>query len=393
MSGKIAELSAPLSPSSLFELLYECGFTEERYLEVNRHLASLAATPNALVTHFCEQGIREHRYFKARTDIDIVQALTKLQQAPLHDKAFAAALLGAVGRALTNERWFRDPKFTEAFDRLTDDQIRHLVSLERFGAMPYFVFGDSHSRLYQHLRTFPDGSWSLPLKITFSAASARGLGNPKSRQQNARRIANIYSRIQSIIETRRIPAFFKFGQVDVEYVHPFNRSERGEIRFDPEEFRAFCELSIDRYISAVSDIIPAHLRTLVTICSISPPVLRDEDWPEGYVRSNFGDRISAERVAFELERARKLEVPDIYERTRLHAQFSARLEVRARDAGFGFIDDAKPFLRADGRKVDEIYTRISGGRDVHLDRDVPTLRLMERLLHPLIAREPGGSAQ
>jgi len=377
---RIAELCAPIDPKEFFGFLLACGFSEEGYFEYNRHLNLDRDKPLGLITEFCETVCERPSYFKPNPDVDIERSLDLIKNCGVENIEFLNAILSAFGRALVNDHWFKNPSMGENFDKFSDEQIATFISYRKFRALPYFVFGDSHSRLYQHLRILPGGFWSLPLKITFSAASARGLGNPKSHLQNASRICSIFERIEPFIRSERIRSFIKFGQVDLEYVYPFKRIATQKNDFEYCDFLSFCETSVSKYFEFLKKVFPEDIRDLITICSVCPPVLADEEWPEGYVMGNFGGRISIERAREEINRASQIKNPDISQRTWLHREFSCRLEKEACLGGFDYLDDAVPFLRSDGMCVDEKYTRLSKGKDTHLDRGTPTLKIMDQII-------------
>ena len=139
------------------------------------------------------------------------------------------------------------------------------------------------------------------------------------------------------------------------------------------------------YVHFLSDLVPVSARPYVTICSLNAPTLSDEHWAEGYLAGQLLGTSSAEERARLRTSIADLQIPDIQQRTVMHAIFSRKLQSAAEKEGFLYLDDASLFLRPDGSQIDKQYYRLSGGRDVHIDIDEPALSRLEELLRVRVA--------
>lgn len=235
-----------------------------------------------------------------------------------------------------------------------------LPALAAGGARPYGLVSDSHGRLLCR-RDRRGDAWLLPIWSLETGASARGLGG-EGRSGAGPRVRAALARLLAI---EGLPILVKFGQVDIEFVHPFKRLAAGALAFDEAEFDAFLDETIERYADFLVRAVPAELRARVRVTSPFPPVLSDDAWRAGYVNAHIVDQHGPAGADLAAALA-GLEIPDIARRTALHRRAGERLRQAAEAEGFVFVDDLSPFLGADGR-VDPALVGRAAGRDHHLD--------------------------
>jgi hypothetical protein len=297
----------------------------------------------------------------------------------------AMALTASCAVGYLNRKLFHDWDVTggtprEAADRYGDDDIALMLACRDAGAIPYFVFGDSHSRLYQHPGLSFDDGWLLPISVTCSGASARGLINPASNLRYGDRLRRFLGRIDPFL-AEGTACFFKFGQVDLEYLYPYRWAQGGPVQWAEEDFRRYTAETIARYIGYLDAEIPRDRRDRTFVCSASLPAVSDTAWrdvcTEGLLA--FMQASPAETRALQ-DGFAALTVPDIRLRSRLHIDFNARLKTAAEDAGFPFFDDAAPFWDEDRQTIAQIYAVAGKGRDVHMDRSALTLSIVAPLI-------------
>jgi hypothetical protein len=342
----------------LLASLERCGFNAGNYVRANPDLQQLGDL-NTATMHLIAGGLAEGRQFPIDLDLDGLNELVELNLPP-DFKVVAAATLVNNGIAPAARVWIRGANEQRSF------WARLMPILKRM-ASPYLIIGDSHSGLYRHVISSPRPL--VPVHLLISACSAVGLGNRDSRSGAARRLAPLAEAIGSV------PAIFKFGQVDVEFVHAFKRIDAGQARFDPEEFDGFCRRSVGSYVGFLDD----HFsHAAVTLASIFPPTLSDEAWRQGYVNAHIADTES-DRPLEELRASMKqLQVPTLFERTRHHAYYNEILRDHAGRSGFAFVDDFSPFIGADG-VVDSRFLPTTGGRDHHLEKS-PTATILRNII-------------
>ncbi|MFT4250983.1 MAG: hypothetical protein QM608_00665 [Caulobacter sp.] len=248
-----------------------------------------------------------------------------------------------------------------------------LPGLIAAGALPYGLVGDSHGRLLCR-RGRREGRWLLPIWSLETGASARGLSADGGRSGAGPRVRAALARLLAI---EGLPVLVKFGQVDVEFVHPFKRLDAGALAFDAAEFDAFADETIGRYVDFLTATVPAGQRGRVRVMSLFPPTLSDAAWRAGYVNAHIIDQHGpadgdlAEVLA-------DLEVPDLAGRTALHRLVGERLRRAAQAEGFVFVDDLAPFLGADGL-ADPALLGAAAGRDHHLDFRASRKAMLDRI--------------
>jgi hypothetical protein len=145
-----------------------------------------------------------------------------------------------------------------------------------------------------------------------------------------------------------LPVFLKFGQVDTEFVYNFRRIEHGLYRYDPADCAEFLRDTAERYFSFLDRLAAVIGPDRMRVCSIFPPCLSDATCHDGYVNGHIA-QLESDRQVAELSAAlRRLEIPDLQERTRLHASFNREIESRCWCRQWTYVDD---------------FTGILGGRD------------------------------
>ena len=311
--------------------------------------------------------------------------LRDLHGAPGSNAKDAAQLMASCVCGFLTRKLFHDWDVTggtprEAADRYGDDDIAMMVACRALGAIPYFVIGDSHSRLYQHPGLSFDEDWLLPISITCSGGSARGLSNPSSNLGYGKRLRQFFGRIEPFLEDGTA-CFFKFGQVDLEYLFPYRWAQGGSAEFVEEDFQRYAGETIERYVGYLQGLVPRSRRSRSFVCSISLPATADEGWhnvcADGLLAFTHA---SAEEAQALRDLLKTLEIPDLRLRSRLHRDFNARLQATAEAAGFPFVDDTRPFWDEDQQTVRAAYTVRGAGRDVHMDRSDLTLALIAPLI-------------
>lgn len=319
---------------------------------------------------------------------EFLSVLRDLHSAGAANRGDAAALMASCVCGFLNRALFHDWEVIggtprEAADRYGDGDIAMMVGCRDLGAIPYFIFGDSHSRLYQHPGLSFDDGWLLPISITCSGGSARGLINPASNLRYGERLRRFYNRIGPHVAAGTA-CFFKFGQVDLEYLFPHRWAQGGVAAFAEDEFTCYAEETIERYVGYLEALIPSALRARTFICSISLPAVADDGWHNVCADGLLAFTQSSPEEAQALRnRLKALDVPDIRLRSRLHRAFNTRLKAAAEAAGFPFVDDTRLFWDDEAQKVAGAYTTGGAGRDVHMDRSAVTLARIAPLIRDL----------
>ncbi len=256
-----------------------------------------------------------------------------------------------------------------------------LTAATRAGAVAYAVVGDSHSRILVR-RDHRDDAWLLPAHRLHTGASARGLGAAASRSGTGERLRRDLEALFAVVPR----VLVMFGQVDVEFVHPYRRFAAGRLAYEPAEMAAFLDETVDRYVAAMADRVAPADRSRVDIVSILPPALSDAAWRDGYRNAHI---VALHGQADAPTDLKGLEIPAASVRTAAHAAFNGRLAQAAQASGFGYLDLFNPLLADD--VVDPRHLGPAAGRDHHLDhhatRPVALQRLWSRLsVDPVGAR-------
>lgn len=281
----------------------------------------------------------------------------------------AAGLPAPVDRLLTEAWMLAAQRAGEALtsgDRLAADR---LVRAAKGRATPYAVVGDSHSRILVR-RDHRQGAWLLPIHRLFTGASARGLGVAGSRSGAGERMRHDVEALLAFAP--RI--LLMFGQIDVEFVHPYRRFENGRLAFDPAEMTAFVDETIERYAKVLAGLVAPADRARIDLVSILPPALSDTAWREGYRNAHIAAQHGPADGRIELD---GLEIPAAPVRTQAHAAFNARLAEVAATLGYGYLDLFTPLMAADA--VEPRYLGPAAGADHHLDYHATRSVALERL--------------
>ncbi|QDI83148.1 hypothetical protein E8E01_23415 [Methylorubrum populi] len=270
-------------------------------------------------------------------------------------------------------------------DRQSPRSWRRIASALRSRGRPFVVIGDSHSANYRRVLVDERGH-HIPLNFQMFAASAAGLANPQSRSGWNKRIERIRDEILPNLP-RGTPVFLKFGQVDVEFVHAFKRMQEKRFGFDVEEFRAFAQRTVDRYISFI---LAAGLREAIVL-SINPPTLTDDGWRKGYANAHIRGKAHYDLTPEDQAEFEQLEVPDMLTRTGLHRLFNTMLAERCAEKGLAWFNDFDRYLGLDG-VIDPVFNALWDGRDHHVDFR-PSRAVAEKTLAAAIRMHAPLSAQ
>jgi hypothetical protein len=230
------------------------------------------------------------------------------------------------------------------------------------------MIGDSHSQLYFH--AISPYRPALGFNLNCSGGTARGLRNEKSRSGYGVRVLDWLTKAAPFIESERLPVFFKFGQVDVEFAYIFERVRSGQRAFSFADFEAFADSSVNGYLSFLSQV-ARHVRPeLIRVCSIFPPTLSDACWSDGYVNAHIGFLEGEDDPDALRRRVMNLEIPNLRRRTDMHSFFNGELRKACARAGHLFVDDFSPLLGPNGT-VDSSFMRTHDGTDHHLSVNAP----------------------
>jgi hypothetical protein len=221
------------------------------------------------------------------------------------------------------------------------DVIDALAGAGRFH--PFFVIGDSHSRLYGHEIVVGD-IVMIPLNLLCTGGSAIGLGRPDSKSNYGERLLNWATQAELDDDESSPAIFVKFGQVDVEFVWTFRRIRQGATDFSMSDFDEFAAESVTSYGRFLDDLMKLVPTQRLRICSIFPPTLSDAAWSRGYVNAHIGFLEGDRDIAALSEAVRELKIPSQPVRTQLHRNYNARLQAMCQQRGLTFVDDFNPLL-------------------------------------------------
>jgi lysophospholipase L1-like esterase len=293
--------------------------------------------------------------------------------------AWGAARLPAPVDRLLTEAWLlaaeRAGEALTSGDRLV---VGRLARATEGGATPYAVVGDSHSRILvrRHRR---QGAWLLPVHRLFTGASARGLGVTGSRSGAGERMRRDVEALLAFAP--RI--LLMFGQIDIEFVHPYRRFEARRLAFDPVEMATFVDETVERYAKVLAELVAPADRARIDLVSILPPALSDAAWRDGYRNAHIAALHGPADSRIELD---GLERPAAPVRAQVHAAFNARLTQVAASLGYGYLDLFTPLMA--GETVDPRYVGPAAGGDHHLDYHATRAVVIERLWPRLLSVDP-----
>jgi hypothetical protein len=363
-----AALLAPVPAAAFIDVLARTGFSPRAYVNNYGDLAARNWDDNQALYHFFYHGLTERRDAPVTLDPD---ALVELAGLPLHDAAFKARLLTALGSHLFDDAG--SPANDAFAGRWPAAQ-----ALAEFGARPYFVAGDSHSHQWALTGTQGD-AWLLPAHMLYTGASAQGLGNAASRSGYGALLRWAVEGIEALPGGGDVPFLLQFGQVDIEFVYHYRRIRDGKFAVDLDDYRGFGDLVADRYAAFLTGLFAPERRANVHLISVFPPVLSDAAWKQGYANGDIVARETDRTLAEISDGVRALQVADLRQRTGIHARFNDRLAEACLGHGFRWIDAFTPFLGADGT-VDPVYAAPeAAGAEHHLDAR-RTCDVIERLI-------------
>jgi hypothetical protein len=344
--------------SELATAVLAAGFDTHGYLQRNPDLVGLGSDPRVLAEHYARFGAHEGR---ASSGVLQFGAVRDLAQDTSGRQLAAALVLDDCSRLAAD--------WDAGALRSAAQQWAEL------GAMSVLVVGDSHAEAYRCL-CVSDDQWVLPIVITCRAGSAQGLMNPASRSGYGQRIRTLLPALAEL------PTFWKFGQVDTEFVwtHKWVRQVEGggSVVFDRSAFRSFVVSMADRYVQFLSDVVSPQHRARHYVAGVFPPTLSDAHVAAGYANAHAHSLESDTPLNEFHAQVMKLEIPSLQTRTVLHAEATDLLLQHAGAVEFGTLRDDQPMLGSNGLVAEEL-TRIGRGSDHHLD-PVPARRRISELL-------------
>ncbi len=359
----IAKASGAQSPDALAKRILGCGFDPARYLDQNPDLRQAGLRETDAVTHFLLHGHAEDREPLLGPLPDGLLALRSTRGlAPAYRRRLVrSAFLGQLRNEATQDRlWAR-----------VDAEL--IAFLRDHGGVPYFVFGDSHARLFH--RSAQDGDrWLAPLALVAHGASALGLGSPRSRSATGPRILQWAATWPSGLA--RVPVLLAFGGLDAEFRWVARMIEDGATAHSQAAFAAYARASVNsygRFLRALGGTIgPGWLR----VCSVVPSALADAHWVQAFAKAYGGPGAAAALAGMRL--------PGLAARTELRRTYNAMLAKLCAEAGLAFVDAFTPLLGRDGC-LDPAYLGAAAGRDFHVDlaaAEAPVTELIWRAMEP-----------
>ena len=278
-AAAFASFCQPVPAAEFIDLLRRVGFSAEAYRNAYGDLAGMNWDAQHILWHLFHHGLDERRVAPLALDR---QALVALSALPMQQGAFKAKLLTFLSRHLFDDIDIPDgTAIAERWDTISD--------LVREGGCPFFIAGDSHSSQYALAGTKYD-SWMLPIHLLCTGASAAGLANPNSRSGYGNLLQQTIRTIQGLPSVDKMPFLLQFGQVDLEFVYHYRRARDAMQSLDLDDYRAFCDRTLERYIQFVSGLFAAPDRWRVFLLSVFPPALSDSAWREGYVNADIAHR-------------------------------------------------------------------------------------------------------
>jgi hypothetical protein len=344
---------APVPGPDFIRMLFQAGFSPEAYRDRYADLAAMNWNASQALSHFLLQGLHERRIAPMTLNRE---ALVELARLPIEDFAFKARLLTSLSGHL-----FDDVQHT--FGDAIVERWPVIEALMPQGARPYFISGDSHTNQYR-LTGVRGAEWLLPIHMLCTGASAAGLGNPDSRSGYGKMLRQMVRVIETLPGIETVPLLLQFGQVDIEFVHHFQRVRDGRLALDLDEYRTFCKRTADQYIKFVNSL---SGKLQIVLVSVFPPALSDAAWHKGYVNADIVSREGGRSVAEMSDAIRNLQVATLRQRTEIHLHYNDLLRKACKRLGFGFIDSATPFLGPDGLVDPRYVDAASDGADHHLD--------------------------
>ena len=341
------------------------GFDPAAYRDAHPDLRLALSGAGDALFHFLLHGCYEQRKVPITLDIP---ALAGFRQAMIGDQAYRTVVVTALSAAALRDDW---GNCDEWLVRKWPD----IRALQELGARPFVIAGSSAMDIY-NLFSPRAHDWSLPLPARLSGSSAFGLNRPDS--VPGRRFRGLVEQLDRLQGADTLPILCKVGGVEVDYLYHETRSRSGQWRFDAAHFDTYCAASVEAYLAFLCGLFPPSRRHVVDILSITPPAVLAEHWIASLMQIFSRGRVKPEQLPDLERRVRQLEMPTHRERTRLHADYNARLHDAASAHGFGYVEDFPLFL-GNGGVVDPCFTPNGRGTDDHLERHV-TARVVSPLL-------------
>ncbi len=351
-----AGVCEPAPAAEFIDLLLRTGFSPSAYRDRFGDLAARGFDPTQALAHFFKNGLRERRSVPMILDHRALLALARL---PISNRWLRVHLLASLGGHLF------DPKDTKSGAYIAE-RWPAVRALREAGARPYFIAGDSHAGWFVH-GTGRDDAWLLPIHIPCSAGSARGLANPESVSGYGNMLRDVVAAIQALPGIEQVPFLLQFGQVDLEFVYNYNRVDENRPRLDLDDYRRFCDETVDRYAAFLGSLPGRPNRPPISLISVFPPVLSDDALRGGYVTDDIVNRESKLTSHQLFMRLRTFEMAGLADRTAIHAYFNERLRFAAWVLYADYIEALTPFLGEDGVVRQEYIIPEAKGAEHHMD--------------------------
>jgi hypothetical protein len=357
-STLLRELYPSSEPGALVGIVGALGFSANQYLRTNPDLADAGLDEAGATFHYLSCGaLSEQRRFNASIQPGDRSWIAALEAFPLDSTASRMLLVNLMLNRIWSDR--------TPFDAEQGMNGEFLGVCRRKGIRPLLMIGDSHCQAYLVPQEI-GGIVHIPLPMVCHGGSAAGLANPDSRSGFGTGITRFLDLHGSLVRDFELPCFFKFGQVDAEFVWIFRRAQRDETSWSMAEFETFAGRAVTRYMEFLERLSVAHdLVGQVRVLSIFPPTLSDASWHKGYVNARIG-RLESDLAGDVLSaKVRQLTIPTQWQRTRLHALWNASVMAECARRGLLYVDDFQMLLDHRGL-VDGAFTTGHDGADHHL---------------------------
>jgi hypothetical protein len=354
----------PETIENVAEALSQAGFSPQRYRSANDDLIRALPDDTSALLHFITYCGDETRLFPVDLSLPGLRRLCELRV----PRQFVAKVFASL---VANRCVPWSPLWT-APDLAQRQFWADLLAIMRGVGTPYFVVGDSHSNLYSRV-ICKSGRILIPIHILCSGCSGMGLSNPHSKSGAGNRLVRLAAALND--SNADVPLFFKFGQVDIEFVFNFDRISNDRTEFSEDEFLQYCRRTLASYLKFGS----THFANrLVIVVGVFPPTLSDACWREGYVNAHIVQMESSHKLDMVVRGIQKLQIPSLLERTRQHAQYNRLLSEAADREKMVFLHDFPHFLGPDGI-TDPVFIPTGMGTDHHLEYR-PTTPIIDDLI-------------
>lgn len=357
---RLTELYQAIDAVRVLEVAQALGFSAERYLQSNPDLNAAGLDADAATYHYLSGGaLVEQRRFDGVGNMDDQAWLDALQALP--DLAATSPAMHALAANLFFNRMLGGKSAWCGETRLPE----FLDLCRRKAITPLLVIGDSHSHPYS-IPHATDTATFVPIHVLCTGGSAAGLANAHSISQYGNKIQRLFEARAGLVREHHLPCFFKFGQVDAEFVWNFRRIKHGQADWSFAGFDAFAAESTAHYLDFVQRVCSDHgLTRHARVLSIFPPTLSDATWRSGYVNISVSWRESGLSLEGLADQVKLLTIPSLQDRTRMHLSWNDHAMRECASRGLQWVDDCRPLLGPDG-VVDRGYMIGNDGRDHHL---------------------------